>query len=85
MPVHHNTCKCRSCGCSDAKRVKSERVTYGFQVGDSLTRCVPGLRAQQTLLFEYEAGSDEDTANYGENDANDLDGVTTGGQRWGGG
>jgi hypothetical protein len=47
-------------------------VTNGFQVGDPLTRCVPGLRAQQTLLFEDEAGSDEDTAEYREDDAHDL-------------
>jgi len=33
---------------------------------------MPGLRAQQTLLLEDEAGSDEDTAKYREDDANDL-------------
>jgi hypothetical protein len=57
-------------------REKTERVTYGFQVGDPLTRCMPGLRAQQTLLLEDEAGSDEDTARYREDDASDLDSVT---------
>jgi hypothetical protein len=35
---------------------------------------VPGLRAQQTFLFEDKATSNEDTADYGENDANDLGG-----------
>jgi hypothetical protein len=35
---------------------------------------VPGLRAQQTFLFEDKAGSNEDTADYGEDDANDLGG-----------
>ena len=54
-------------------RGKTEWVTYGFQVGDPLTRCVPGLRAQQTPLLEDEAGPDEDAANYCENDANDLE------------
>ena len=54
-------------------------MTYGFQVGDSLTRRMPGLRAQQTLLFENKAGSDEDTADYREDDANDLGSVTRGG------
>lgn len=48
--------------------------TYRFQVPNSLTRCVPGLRAQQTFLFEDKAGSNEDTADYGEDDANDLGG-----------
>jgi hypothetical protein len=48
--------------------------TYRFQVPNSLTRCVPGLRAQQTFLFEDEAASNEDTADYGEDDANDLSG-----------
>jgi hypothetical protein len=48
--------------------------TYRFQVRNSLTRCVPGLRAKQTFLFEDKAGSDEDAADYGENDANDLGG-----------
>jgi hypothetical protein len=37
---------------------------------------MPGLRAQQTFLFENKAASNEDTAEYGEDDANDL-GVTT--------
>ncbi len=79
MPVHHNTCRCRSCGCSGTERGNTEWVTYGFQVGDSLTRRMPGLRAQQTFLFEDKAGSDEDTADYREDDANDLGSVTRGG------
>ena len=33
---------------------------------------MPGLRAQQTFLLEDKAGSNEDTADYGEDDANDL-------------
>ena len=33
---------------------------------------MPGLRAQQTLLLENEARADEDTADYGEDDANNL-------------
>jgi len=48
--------------------------TYRFQVRNSLTCCVPGLRAQQTFLFEDKAASNEDTADYGEDDANDLGG-----------
>lgn len=35
---------------------------------------MPGLRAQQTFLFEDKAGSNEDTAEYGEDDTNDLGG-----------
>jgi hypothetical protein len=45
--------------------------TYRFEVSNSLT-CVPGLRAQQTFLFEDEAGPNENTADYGEDDANNL-------------
>lgn len=47
------------------------------QVSNTLACCVPGLRAQQTLLLENETRADQDTADYGENDANDLR-VTTG-------
>jgi hypothetical protein len=79
MPVHHNTCECLSCG---QFRWGKEWVTYGFQVGDPLTRCVPGLRAQQTFLLEDEAGSDEDTTKYCEDDANDLGSVTWCHSRW---
>jgi hypothetical protein len=39
---------------------------------------VPGLRAQQTFLFEDKAASNEDTADYGEDDANDLGGGDNG-------
>ena len=55
------------------KREKSLE-TYRFQVCNSLTRFLPGLRAQQTFLFEDKAASNEDTADYGEDDANDLGG-----------
>ena len=51
--------------------------TYRFQVPNPLTRCVPGLRAQQTFLFEDKAGSNEDTTEYREDDANDLGGDNT--------
>lgn len=55
MPVHHNVCQGRNHGRSDGEREKSESGTYGFQVSDTLTGCMPGLRAQQTFLFEDEA------------------------------
>ncbi len=55
-------------------------MAYRFQVSDTLACCVPGLRAQQTLLLENEARADEDAAKYGEDDTNDLSGVKTGGQ-----
>ena len=51
-------------------------TTYGFQVGDTFTRRMPGLRAQQTFLFEDKAGPNEDAANHREDDANDLDSET---------
>jgi hypothetical protein len=51
---------------------REELETYRFQVPNSLTRCMPGLRAQQPFLFEDKAGSNEDTAEYGEDDTNDL-------------
>lgn len=35
---------------------------------------MPGLRAQQPFLFEDKARSNEDTADYGEDDTNDLGG-----------
>jgi hypothetical protein len=70
--------RCRNFERSDAEQEKGEE-TYRFQVSDTLTRCVPGLRAQQTFLFEDKAASNEDTANYREDDANDLGGVTKGG------
>jgi len=47
-------------------------MTYGFQVADTFTRRLPGLRAQQTLLFEDKARPNEDTADHREDDANDL-------------
>lgn len=75
MPVHHNTYRCWELLVFRYRVPNGEkwnRVTYGFQVGNSLTRCLPGLRAQQTPLFEYEAGSDENAANYREDDADDL-------------
>jgi hypothetical protein len=56
--------------------------THRFQVRNSLTRCVPGLRAQQTFLFENKTGSNEDTADYGKDDANDLGGRVVNGERW---
>jgi hypothetical protein len=59
--------------------------TYRLQVPNSLTRCVPGLRAQQTFLFEDKAASNEDAADYGEDDANDLcgdDNRVVNGERW---
>jgi hypothetical protein len=37
---------------------------------------VPGLRAQQTFLFQDKTRSNENTADYREDDANDLGGVT---------
>jgi hypothetical protein len=43
---------------------------------------VPGLRAQQTLLFEDKTGSNKETANYGEDDANDLWCDKVNGERW---
>jgi len=46
---------------------------------------VPGLRAQQTFLLEDKARSNEDTAEYGEDDANDLRGGDNGvvnDERW---
>jgi hypothetical protein len=53
-------------------RGEAEQVTYGFQVSDTFTGCVPGLRAQQTSLFEDEARPDEDPTDECQNYANDL-------------
>jgi hypothetical protein len=44
---------------------------------------VPGLRAQETLFLEDEAGADEEAADDGEDDADDLGGVSV--RRGGGG
>jgi len=48
-------------------------VAYRFEIGYTFTGCLPGLRAQQTLFLEDEAGADEDTTGYGEDDADDLE------------
>lgn len=46
--------------------------TDRFEIGDALARGVPGLRAQEALFLEYEATAYEDTADNGEDDADDL-------------
>jgi hypothetical protein len=73
MPLHHNTCE-RGRVCQVRECTEEQEVAHRFQVSDTLACCVPGLRAQQTLLLENEARADEDTAEYGEDDANNLRG-----------
>lgn len=46
--------------------------TNRFEVSDTLARGVPGLRAQETFFLEHEAGTYEETADYGEDDTDDL-------------
>lgn len=50
--------------------------TNRFEVSDALARGVPGLRAQKTLFLEHKAGTYEETADYGEDDTDDLEGVS---------
>jgi len=48
-------------------------VTHRFEICDTFTCGSTGLRTQQTLLFEDERGSDEDTADDGQDDADDFE------------
>lgn len=56
-------------------RVEWKR-TNRFEVSDALARDVPGLRAQKAFFLEDEAGTYEKTASYGEDDTDDLEGVS---------
>ena len=46
--------------------------TYRFEIRDTLSCDCSLLRPEETLLLEYEAGTDEDAAGNSENDADDL-------------
>ena len=63
--------------CEDDGYMRIEwKGTDRFEVSDALARGVPGLRAQKTFFLEYEAGTDEQTAGYGEDDPDNLEGVS---------
>lgn len=47
--------------------------TCRFEISDTLARGSTRLRTQQTLLLEDERGSNEHAADYGQNDADDLE------------
>jgi hypothetical protein len=48
-------------------------ATHGFEICDTFTRRSTGLRAQQALLLENEGGSNEETADDGQDYPNDLE------------
>lgn len=67
IPNHHSGC---GYSCQRGGDGAAPDETYRFEVGHTLS--MHRLRGQQSFLFEYKARPDEEAADNGEDDANDL-------------